>query len=306
MDNRNLYLNSQTFCLLIEIGSFTGVAKRLTVTQSTVSRRISALEEEIGLQLIKRNTRGFTLTESGEKYYNFFKQQDQIFSSGIQEFRNLSDTDNITVRLALPLGIANAAISPYLAEFLQNHPQLTLHLFYQNREVDLIKENYDLVILRHRPKHQTVMIKKLYQFRIHLYCTPEYINRYGKPKSLEDLANHFPIGEIHDDNTIALDTEIRDVNNNRVTIKFNPRCLINSLEPAYKLAMNGHAIVGGTDFLYQQEIADHRLIKILPEYRFSLTELFLVRIKTQHHPLIDSLIEFLEQCFKKIHDSGDN
>lgn len=306
MDNRNLYLNSQTFCLLIEIGSFTGVAKRLTVTQSTVSRRISALEEEIGLQLIKRNTRGFTLTENGEKYYNFFKQQDQIFSSGIQEFRNRSDTDNITVRLAIPVGFCHEIISPYLAEFLQKTPQLTLHLFYQNREVDLVKENYDLVILRHRPKHQTVMIKKLFKIRLNLYCTPQYISRYGEPQKLSDLANHLVIGGIHDDNTVTFDTEVVDKNARAVTIKSNPRCLINTIEAALKLARNGHAIVGGADFLYQQELANGTLVRVLPQYSFSSTEFFLVRIKTQHHPLIDSLIEFLEQCFKNIRYAGDN
>lgn len=299
LDHRNVYINSQTFCQLIEIGSFSGVAHKLNLSQPTVSRRVAALEEELGIQLIQRNTRSFKITEPGQRYYDFFTMQDHDFKRGIQKFQNQTRDDRITVRLVMPMGICNSVLSPHIPEFLQKHPQLTLQILYQNREVDLIRENYDIVIIRHIPKHQTLKIKKLYQSRLNLYCTPEYIERYGLLDNVENINEHLVVGGIHDDNTVNFNTEVLDQEDRLSTFETKSRCLINNLEPAIKMALNGHAIIGGLDFLYKNELDSGKLVKILPDFQFSLFTFYMVKINALQHPVIEELSLFIQKCFQK-------
>ena len=300
LDHRNVYINSQTFCQLIEIGSFSGVAHKLNVSQPTVSRRVAALEEELGIQLIQRNTRSFKINEPGQRYYDFFTMQDHDFKRGIQKFQNQTRDDRMTVRLVMPMGICNSVISPHIPEFLQKHPQLTLQILYQNREVDLIRENYDIVIIRHVPKHQTLKIKKLYQSRLNLYCSPEYIERYGLLNNIEDINEHLVIGGIHDDNTINFNTEVLDNEDRLSTFETKLRCIINNLEPALKMALSGHAIIGGLDFLYQNEIDSGKLVKLLPDFQFSLFTFYMVKINALQHPVIEELSLFIQKCFQNV------
>lgn len=301
LDRRNVYDNSQTFCKLVEIGSFSGVARKLNITQPTVTRRIAALEEELGIQLIQRSTRSFNITQQGQKYYDFFILQNNSFMHGIQNFQNQTREDSITIRLAIPMGICNRVLSPHIPEFLQKYPQLKLDIFYQNREVDFIRENFDIVILRHIPKHRTLKIRKLFETRFSLYCSPEYIERYGLPVVLEDLKQHLVIGILGDNNLPNKDIEVFDkITDSISNIAVTTRCFINNVDPALSMALEGHIIVGGRDFLYKEQLANGKLVRVLPNLEFSHAAFYVVRTNSFQHSIVDDLSQFLHKCFELI------
>lgn len=172
---------------------------------------------------------------------------------------------------------------------------------YQSREVDLIRENYDLVLLRHIPKHQTLKIKKLFQGRFNLYCSPDYIERYGKVTSLDKINEHLLVGGLGDDNSYDFNTEVL---NEDGTLSINSgivsRCLINNIDPARKMALSGHAIVGGVDFLYKDELESGKLVKILPKLKLSRVSFYLVKVDSFEHPMLSELAKFVEKCFKEV------
>lgn len=304
LENKNLYINAQTFCRVVELGSYSAAARKTSLSQSTISRRIVALENELSLQLIRRNTRNLEITEEGHNFYNFFIEHETRFSTSIERFKTDRKEGDICLRIAIPMGIANYVLSPRIAEYVHRHPNLTLQIFYQNREVDLIKETFDLVILRHIPKHQTLKIKKLYKSYLNLYCTPEYIKRFGEPKTIEELKNHTLTGAIADDSSININTELIYKDKDKINFRYLPRILLNSIDSALKIAKSGYAMVGGNDYIYQDELARGELVKVLSDYKISTWEFYMVRLSNSKNPIIDDLMQFIEECFREIQDFG--
>lgn len=299
MEDKSLYSNAQTFCRLIEIGSFSKVASKLGISQSTISRRISLLEENLGTTLLRRNTRSYELTEAGQKFYNAFTQQEDILKNTFHQFRSHSKEINnpVTIRLSLPMGVINGILSPHIPEYLHRHPNISLLAFYQNREVDMIKENFDLAILRHVPKHQTLRIRKLYQCQFNLYCTPEYIARYGEPTSLDDLSAHLVLGAVHENNMVNTTIDVTLPSGERILWKQSSRFMLNNNDPSLRIGKSGHAIIAGIDPLYRDELAAGVLQKIMPDYSFATFEYYLVRTDSGLSPQIEEFIKFIEQCF---------
>lgn len=295
---KNFYLNAITFCQLVETGSFTGVAKKMDVSQPTITRRIAALEEELNLILIKRNTKQVTITSDGQNFYELFATQENQLVKALQVFKDKTLHNNIKINLSLPTGIANHIISPHITAFIDKYPNLTLNIFYQNREIDLVKEQIDLAVVRKIPKLQTVKIKKIHSHITHLYCTPQYTEKHGLPTSLEDLINnHSVVGGLQDDSSMYSKFAIDEDGNTTDISHIVPRLNINTLEPALLLAKRGDIIIGGTDLMYKEQLSTGELVKVLPSYYFSGSEFFLVRLDGAHHPLLEELMQFIQDCF---------
>lgn len=295
--HKNFYLNAITFCQLVEIGSFTGVAKKMEISQPTVTRRIAALEESLNLILIKRNTKLLSITEVGRRFYDLFASQEKNLVEALHSFSDESLNNEITINLSIPTGVANHIISPRITLFTQKYPNVNLNIFYQNREIDLIKEQIDIAVIRQMPKQQTIKVKKIYNAKIHLYSTPKYRSMYGDPKSLEDLvANHHVANGIQDDKTL-FKTLVYDENGRIIEFQYKTQIHVNTIESALLLARNGHLLVPGSDLMYKEQILRGELFKVLPQYSFSGTELYIARIDGAHHPLINELVQFIEQCF---------
>ncbi len=297
IEYKNFEINAQTFCHLVKIGSFSGVAKHFSIDQSTVSRRISSLEKDLHVTLVKRNTRNMELTEDGNKFYNLYQLQMSNLRKMINTFQ-FKTNDNVTINLSIPMGIASQIISPKIALFLEHHPTISINIFYQNREIDLIKENIHIAILRHIPNQQTTKIRKLFSGYVQMYATPEYIKQYGNPQSLEDLKNHNAINILTDEGNEYL-VEIIDENSNTKIHDFdyNPRLCINNIDHAFQIASCNNFLIPGFDLTYKDKLLNGELIKVLPNYRFSKVEIFLARVIVDQHPAIEELITFIEQCF---------
>jgi DNA-binding transcriptional LysR family regulator len=296
--NKSLYSNAQTFCRLVEIGNFSSVAKKLGFSQSTVSRRITQLEEDLETILIKRNTRSFEITEAGHRFYSIFINQEETLKNTVEQFRTNSRSDDaITIRLSLPMGVINGILSPKIPEYLHQNPNITLLAFYQNREVDMIKENFDLAILRHIPKHQTLLIRKLYQCQFSLYCTPEYIKNYGTPTTLDDLKDHMLLGAVHENNMVNTTVDVTLPSGEHILWQHTSRFMLNNNDPSLRIGKNHHAIIAGIDILYKEELQRGELVNVMPGYKFATFKFYLVRMNSQLNPQLEKFINFIESCF---------
>lgn len=154
--------------------------------------------------------------------------------------------------------------------------------------------------MRHVPKHQTLRIRKLYQCQFNLYCTPEYIARYGEPTCLDDLSSHLVLGAVHENNMVNTTIDVTLPNGERILWKQSSRFMLNNNDPSLRIGKSGHAIIAGIDALYHDELAAGVLQKIMPEYSFATFEYYLVRIDSGLNPHIEGFIKFIEQCFTKL------
>lgn len=290
-----------TFIQLVETLSFTKTAALQNTTQATISRRIKELEKSLCLHLVKRDTRNLTITDAGYKLYNGIKKQEDEFNELINELQNDNKQIRGTIKVSLPHAVAYEYISPHIGNFLRENPKINLQVIYQNYDINLVNERIDLAVIANLPKQQTTIIKLLGKFTLQLYCSPKYIERYGEPKSLDELENHIATGWITHDFTMH--KNIRAINlktNEECIIENRKRLMIDSALHSKQIAINGEVIIGSWDCVVKDELIKGNLVKILPDFSFGEIPYYLIRLPNSNSARIDSFIKFLADCFNKI------
>jgi DNA-binding transcriptional LysR family regulator len=195
------------FHAVASAGSFTHAGQMLTLSQSAVSRQISALEEEITTPLFQRHARGLTLTDEGELLYGAVSDVLARLAEVEEALKNVQEAPRGTLKITASHGIGTYWLLPRLEEFLIECPEVEVHLVMEDRELDLAQREADLAIRMRAPVQADLIQRKLFAVHYHMYATQGYLDGHGTPKTIEDLCNHTIIayGE-----TAA--PEIRDIN----------------------------------------------------------------------------------------------
>jgi DNA-binding transcriptional LysR family regulator len=195
------------FHAVASAGSFTHAGQMLALSQSAVSRQISALEEEIATPLFQRHARGLTLTDEGELLYSAVSDVLGRLAQAEEALKNVQAAPRGSLKITSSHGLGTYWLLPRLKEFMAEFPELQVHLLFEDRELDLAQREADLALRMRAPIQADLIQRKLFTVHYHLYATKEYLERVGAPGSVDDLAEHTLIsyGE-----TAA--PEIRDVN----------------------------------------------------------------------------------------------
>ena len=180
----------QAFVTVVEAGSFTAAAERLDIAKSAISRRVSALEERLGVQLLRRTTRSLNLTDTGQSFYEhsarILADLEEAESAVAQEHGELRGN----LRVALPLSFGIRHMCEPIAEFSRRHPRVTFDLDLNDRRIDLITEGVDLAVRIGRLADSTLIARKLFEARTVVCASPAYLDRRGTPSTPEELADH--------------------------------------------------------------------------------------------------------------------
>src|SRR6201985_692011 len=195
------------FHAVASAGSFTHAGQMLTLSQSAVSRQISALEEEITTPLFQRHARGLTLTDEGEMLYSAESDVLNRLAQAEEALKNVREAPRGTLKIPASHGIGPYWLVPRLDDFLKQYPEVEVHLVMEDRELDLAQREADIAIRMRAPVQADLIQRKLFTVHYHMYATQEYLDRHGTPKTLDDIADHTVIayGE-----TAA--PEIREIN----------------------------------------------------------------------------------------------
>ncbi len=195
------------FHAVASAGSFTHAGQMLALSQSAVSRQISALEEEIVTPLFQRHARGLTLTDEGEVLYSAVSDVLARLAQAEEALKNAQSAPRGSLKVTTSHGLGTYWLLPQVEEFLRDFPELQLHLVFEDRELDLAQREADLALRMRAPVQADLIQRKLFTVHYHIYAAPAYLARMSKPDAIEDLVKHTLIvyGE-----TAA--PEIRDVN----------------------------------------------------------------------------------------------
>ncbi|MCS6987623.1 MAG: LysR substrate-binding domain-containing protein [Sphingomonadaceae bacterium] len=178
------------FHVVAEAGSFTEGARRLRLSQPALSRQIIALEEQLDAKLFHRHARGLALTHEGEQLYRTTREiQDSIARAraGIDQTRNRPTGE---VRLTTTVSFGSSWLPRQLADFLELYPDIRLHLILSDTEVDLARREADCAIRFQKPTQADLIQRPLAVIRHRLCASPEYLARYGEPRTVHDLLSH--------------------------------------------------------------------------------------------------------------------
>ncbi|AUR52709.1 LysR family transcriptional regulator [Aquella oligotrophica] len=294
------------FIKIVELGNFINTAKRLKVSVSTISRKIKLLEDELGINLVRRNTKEFELTEQGKQMYNSFKGDLVNFDKKISDIVKVEKNNPFgTINVSLPPVLALNLITPYLPGFLRKYPEINLNIAYQSKEVNLVKEGIDVAIVNHIPAQQTVKVKKIFTATIRIFCTKEYIKKYGEPKTLGELKKHLVAGMMLENYVIPSNIEaINQYTKKTYMFEMPKRITINNATQSLFLLQSHEIIAGGFDFMLDflngTRFFEEQLIPVLPEYYFGNQPYYLIKHPNEKDLKIKVFCDFLEALLKQI------
>ncbi|MFZ4437072.1 MAG: LysR family transcriptional regulator [Syntrophales bacterium] len=186
------------FLTLSRTASFVSAANHLKVTHSTVSRRVSALEETLQTQLFLRTEKGCRLTAAGEKLLPFAEQME---STVINLEGCVSGKDSRlsgAVRIGAPDGLGNTILASYLSTFQKKHRSLEIELIAVPMYYSLAKREIDILITITKPTTGNIVARKLSDYRFGMFATAEYLETRPAIRSVEDLRGHSFVGYIED------------------------------------------------------------------------------------------------------------
>ncbi|VAV88134.1 Transcriptional regulator, LysR family [hydrothermal vent metagenome] len=250
----------KTFHAAAEAGSLTAAAERLQISQSAVSRQIGSLEETLGVSLFHRHARGLLLTEQGHILQHTTDGMTERVLLAEALLRDSRDKPFGGLRVTAPIAFGSIWLTPRLADFRRDYPEIILHLMVTDKVVDLNKLEADCALRLGQPSQQDLIQRKLFTFDQSLYASRDYISAHGMPNNLGDLDEH-PIilygatGVMR--NVDWLEHLGRDNGKTR-----EPAMTIDNIYALMKAVQSGVGIAGLPDYVAADNPA---LVRILPE-----------------------------------------
>ena len=178
------------FHAVAEAGSFTSATVTLNLSQSAISRQIQSLEEDLKVKLFERHARGLTLTENGEYVY---KTAHEVISKLKEVETSLGDQKNKPsgkIIITTVRSFGTHWLTPRIQEFMQLYPEMEVELIFDDKELDLSTRQADIGIFMRRPKQLNYIQKKLIDINYHIYGSNAYLEKFGMPKTINDLNKH--------------------------------------------------------------------------------------------------------------------
>ena len=179
------------FARVVDEGSFSRAAERLGYPKSTVSRRVAALETQLGEQLLRRTTRKLTVTDFGRAVLEHAHHvvEDVAAAQSLAQHRQVQPSGRL--RVTMPNDMGNLVLAPMLAEFVLKYPAVMLEVDLSSRFVDLIAENFDVAVRMGELRDDaTLAARRIASFTSSLYAGPSYVARRGIPAEPEALMEH--------------------------------------------------------------------------------------------------------------------
>ena len=173
-----------------EAGSFTHAGEQLGLSQSAVSRQVSALEQELAVSLFHRHARGLILTEQGDLLFRTAHDVFMKLESARAKLTDSRERPNGDLKVTTTPGIGIHWLTPRLGEFIDLYPEVRITLLTTEEELDLAMREADVAIRLRQPTQPDLIQRKLFSVHFHAYASPEYLKRLGTPRTHDDLDKH--------------------------------------------------------------------------------------------------------------------
>ncbi len=262
----------KTFHAAAETGSLTAAAELLKISQSAVSRQITALEDSLDTPLFHRHARGLTLTEQGRILYNTahdMAHKVALAQASVIDSRNKPQG---TLRVSTPISLGSNWLTSVLPEFIEAYPEIDVQLILEDEEHDLSSFDVDCA-LRPWPSTQgDVIERRLGTISQSLYASHAYLANYGAPTSAEDLDNHriVAFGELNPNRLHSANWVLKA---GREGAPRDPILCVNNLHGIMRAAEAGIGLVGIPDYM---TALSRRLVRILPQVKGESFDIFFV------------------------------
>lgn len=282
----------RAFVRTVEKGSVTGAARDLGISQPAVTKHLRNLERHVNARLLERTTRAVRPTAHGLTLYEVSRTALASIEAAMEGVRHEMGEIEGTLRIHAPSCIGAQHLHGMVMEFQNEHPAVTVDLVLDNRQVDLIYENFDLAIQYGKPEQQELIIRRFGSIRRILVASPEYLKRVGPIDSLDrlskvDMITTTTILSPRDTLTLCREDTMAEVSVRPSLRTNNAQVIANSLK-------SGHGAGPVQVILVSEELADGRLVRILPEYEVKPTDAYLTYPSTRFmRPVVRAFADFV-------------
>jgi DNA-binding transcriptional LysR family regulator len=280
----------RAFVSTAQTGSFTAAAEQLGISNRLTSKYVGELEARLGIRLFQRTTRKVGLTPAGETLLArapvLLESLDDLLSDLSEESRGYSGT----LRISAPVTFGEFYVAGMLGRFAQDHPDLTIDLRLSDRYVDMAAEGIDLAFRIGVSDTLSLKSRKLAEIGTYAVASPDYVARFGRPKTPADLVEH----------AIILDSNRRQSrrwsfwrDGVEEAVNLKGQFIVNSARASGELAVAGNGIAYTPAFSVRDQLDSGRLVTLLEEYTSATTQVSAVYLEGRALPKkTRALIEF--------------
>lgn len=301
------------FTQVVDSGSFTAAAERLSLSKSVVSKYVTRLEDRLGARLLNRTTRRLSLTDSGRALHARashiladLDDAEQAVTSAHGELRG-------RLRIAAPVSFGLQHLAPAVNAFLEAHKALTIDIDLNDRQINIVEEGFDMAVRAGYLEDSTLIARRLSSVRRVVVASPGYLAEHGTPTEPHELAQHWGLN--YANMPRHLQWRFQTPQGKTITPQVPLRLQTNNGEMQISAAEAGLGITVLPTFICHQAITDGRLVPILCDYEQPAEGLYAVyppgRFLTRR---VRAFSEFLagrfgdhpywDDCLKDVHDQG--
>lgn len=286
----------QAFVTVVEAGSFTAAADRLGVAKSAVSRRVSELEDRLGVQLLRRTTRRLNLTDTGRAFYEhgsrILADLDEAESAVLQQHGELLGS----LRVALPLSFGVRHMCEPIADFSRRHPRVEFDLDLNDRRIDLLGEGIDVAVRIGQLRDSSLIARRLFDVRTVVCASQSYLDRHGSPRTPDDLGRHQCL--LYSNIPDPWRWVWSDESGTRHEVRVNAALTASSGDFLLAAAIQGLGIALQPTFNAGEAIGRGQLVPLLTEYRWPVSPAWAVYPPTRHLSYrVRAFIDYLADYF---------
>ena len=269
------------FFQVVNTGSISRAAVRLRVPKATLSRKLRQLEEQVGAVLLKRGPQRLEGTDIGRALHEHCERITSIASDASQIVSEMQSGVRGSIRVALPFGLANTALSQGLVQFARRFPEVRIYAQVCNRWVDVSEKSYDVAIHIGTVRNPDLPMRKLASLPRGFFAAPEYLARRGAPKTHAELLAH---------DCIAMETQVHD-GLWRITAEsgaieaVTPHFTTTDIVLAREMTVAGMGIAMLTLALSAEDVRTGRLVRVLPEMVLPPVSISAVYLERRYMPV---------------------
>lgn len=281
------------FARVVEHGGYAAAGRALGIPKSKLSRRVAALETRLGVRLLQRSSRRFSVTDIGRVYAEHCQAM-LTQAQAAQEAVDLAHSEpRGQVRFSCPVTLAQTVLADLTASFMALHPDVNVFMEVTNRRVDVIEDGLDLALrVRARIEDSTLVMRQFGTSRLHLVASPTLLERLGNPISPQELDQYPSLGLVMSDgrNTWHLEND----EGQHCAIDFRPKLQADDFYVLRAAALSGVGITALPEYFCRTELMRGNLIELLPNWHFQKSFLHAVYPSRRGQiPAVRRFIDFL-------------
>ncbi len=283
----------RAFVRVVQTGSFSATGREMNTSQTTISKKVAALEKKIGVKLLARSSRDHALTPAGAKYYQTCVDILGELDEAEAEARSEVTSPQGTIRISAPVAFGRILLAPIMAEFFQRYPDIKVDLQLSDQHTDLISDGIDVAIRAKQLEDSTLIARHLFDNPMLVLAAPNYLQQHGEPKTPEDLKQH----------NCLVYSRMKDINvwsftkqNQKHAVAVNGNFQSDNGDVLLEVALTGMGIVTLPIWMVEHHLKEGRLTQLMSDYTGQNLPFNAVYLQSRYTPLkVRCLIDYLKE-----------